>query len=125
MRRTRIINNLKKFAKRNREGCSIALEKMAIDTLRLAKIRAPQKKSFLQGSGTYERKGDLSFIVKFGQSGPSKAYARFQEYGGDGKRVVRNYSKPGSGKRYLGGAGDEVPKNALHYIKSQTAKIRV
>ena len=44
MRRTRIINNLKKFAKRNREGCSIALEKMAIDTLRLAKIRAPQKK---------------------------------------------------------------------------------
>lgn len=121
----RIVNKLKKFADKDNEAGNVALERIAVDILVLSKGYVPQKKSFLLTSGRYRKIGDLNFRVEYGQEGPSKAYARYQEYGGDGRRTVRNYSKPGTGKRYLGRAGDEISKKALDYIISEKRKIKL
>lgn len=123
--RTKIVNKLKKFADKDRQAGNVALERIAVDILVLSKGYVPQKGSFLQTSGRYREIAELNFRVEYGQEGPSKAYARYQEYGGDGKRTVRNYSKPGTGKRYLGRAGDEIANKALEYIISEKRKIRV
>lgn len=123
--RTKIVNKLKKFADKDRQAGNVALERMAVDILILSKGYAPQKKSYLLTFGIYRKVAELNFRVEYGQKGPSKKYARYQEYGGDGKRTVRNYSKPGTGKRYLGRAGDEVANKALEYIISEKRKIRL
>lgn len=47
------------------------------------------------------------------QFGAGLAYGRYQEFGGDGKRVVRNYTTPGTGAHYLKGAGDSVAKEGI------------
>lgn len=124
--RAKVINNLKKFSKQDQEASDRAFERMAVDILRLSKIRVPHGKTgFLESSGRYRRVGILKYVVEYGQEGASKAYARFQEYGGDGNRVVRNYTKPGSGKAFLRGSAEQVVKNALNYITSEKKGIRI
>ena len=124
--RVKIINNLKKFVKKDREAGDRAFERMAVDILRLSKIRVPHGDTgILESSGRYRRIDTLKYVVEYGQEGPAKAYARFQEYGGDGNRIVRQYTKAGSGKAYLGGSADQIVNNALSYIISEKEKIRI
>lgn len=124
--KAKIVDNLKKFTKKDREAGDRALERMAVDILRLSKIRVPHGDTgMLESSGRYRKTGVLSYVIEYGQEGASKAYARFQEYGGDGKRVVRNYTKQGSGKEYLGGSAEQIVRNALDYIISEKKGIRL
>jgi len=124
--RIKIINNLKKFVKKDREAGDRAFERMAVDILRLSKIKVPHGDTgILESSGRYRKLAVLKYVVEYGQEGPAKAYARFQEYGGDGNRVVRNYTKAGSGKAYLRGSADTVMNNALNYITSEKKGIKV
>lgn len=124
--RVKIINNLKKFVKKDREAGDRAFERMAVDILRLSKIKVPHGDTgILESSGRYRKIDVLKYVVEYGQEGPAKAYARFQEYGGDGNRVVRNYTKAGSGKAYLRGSADTVMNNALNYITSEKKGIKV
>ncbi len=124
--RAKIINNLKKFTKKDAEASDVAFERMAVDILRLSKIKVPHGKTgFLESSGRYRRTGMSKYVVEYGQEGPAKAYARFQEFGGDGNRVVRNYSKAGSGKAYLRESADQIINNALNYIISEKDKIKI
>jgi hypothetical protein len=50
--------------------------------------------------------------------GKGLAYARYQEFGGDGRRVVRNYTTPGTHAHYLKQSGDAVSKRGIkEFIK--------
>jgi hypothetical protein len=124
--RVKIINNLKKFVKKDREAGDRAFERMAVDILRLSKIRVPHGDTgILESSGRYRRIDTLKYVVEYGQEGPAKAYARFQEFGGDGKRVVRNYTKSGSGKGFLRESADTIVNNAMNYITSEKKGLKV
>ncbi len=124
--RVKIINNLRKFVKKDREAGDIAFERMAVDILRLSKVRVPHGDTgILESSGRYRKIGIMKYVVEYGQEGAAKAYARFQEYGGDGKRVVRNYTKSGSGKAFLRGSADDIVRNALNYITSEKKGLKV
>lgn len=126
VKRATIINNLKKFTKKDAEASDVAFERMAVDILRLSKIKVPHGDTgFLESSGRYRRIGMSKYVIEYGQEGPSKAYARFQEFGGDDKRVVRNYTKSGSGKAYLRESADQIINNALSYITSEKDKIKL
>jgi len=124
--RVKIINNLKKFVKKDREAGEVAFERMAVDILRLSKIKVPHGDTgILESSGRYRKTGVLKYVVEYGQEGPAKAYARFQEYGGDGKRIVRNYTKSGSGKGFLRESADTIVNNAMNYITSEKKGLKV
>jgi len=45
-------------------------------------------------------------------------YAAFQEAGGDGKRVVRKYTTPGTGKGFVSRSSKEVNRRIPGIIKS-------
>lgn len=125
--RARIVNNLKKFANKSIEGANNALERMCVDIVTLTKGYAPNDgKGFLEASVRYRKEKNLDFRVEAGQEGPSKAYTRYQEFGGDGKKkVVKNYTKAGSGKGFVRRAGSEVTAKGLDYLISEQKKIQL
>lgn len=93
-----------------------ALKAMADATLQRAQMLAPM--SDIEGhAGTLRASGlvttsDNGFTstVRFGNG---IAYARYQEFGGDGKRVVKNYTTAGTQAHYLKEAGDSVAKEGM------------
>ncbi|OQA03766.1 MAG: Minor capsid protein [Planctomycetes bacterium ADurb.Bin401] len=88
---------------------------MANDIQNLAKIKAPHLQGHLQSSIIAMRKpGKKAWMVE-----ANMEYAKFQEFGGDKKRTVKNYTTPGTGKLYLTNSGKQVAKNALLYIKKE------
>jgi hypothetical protein len=115
-----VIDKLKDFVRENSDAMDRALNAMAIDIERLSKAQVPFKKGQLKASGTHIRMGMLSYKVIY-----NKIYARFQEFGGDGKRVVKHYSYPGKKAHYLRDPGNEVAKRAVDYFKREVNTIRV
>ena len=93
-----------------------ALKAMADTTLQRAQMLAPM--SDIEGhAGTLRatglvavEDGGYTVAVRFGNGIP---YARYQEFGGDGKRVVRNYTTPGTQAHYLRDAGNSVAKEGI------------
>lgn len=93
-----------------------ALKAMADATLQRAQVLAPM--SDIEGhAGTLRATGLVSVsddgykaAVRFGNG---IAYARYQEFGGDGKRVVRNYTTEGTQAHYLRDAGESVAKEGI------------
>lgn len=80
-----------------------ALREGARDVLIKSKSRAPFQKGGLRSETEVKSITPLLWRVSYW-----KEYARYQEFGGDGKRTVRNYSTSGTGKGYLKKSGDEV-----------------
>lgn len=116
----KIVNKINEFAKQNASAMDVALNRMAVDIERLSKMQVPFKKGQLKSSGRHQRIGLLKYKVEY-----DKEYARYQEFGGDGKRVVKRYSYPGKNKFYLRDSGRIVAGKALSYIKSETVGIKV
>lgn len=81
-----------------------ALKAMADATLQRATMLAPMSDieghaGTLRTSSAVEVENNGNTVkVSFGNGIP---YARYQEFGGDGKRVVRNYTTPGTQAHYL------------------------
>ena len=96
-----------------------ALREGAVDTLIRAKERAPFDKGGLRSDTELSKPGILKWRVSFW-----KEYARFQEFGGDSKRRVRNYSTSGTGKRYLKTSGDEQTKKIQLTFKKHGMRAR-
>jgi hypothetical protein len=116
----RIVNNLVKFAKSAIEAQDRALNKMAIDIERLSKEQVPHDKGQLKASGYHKKTGILEYRV-----GYNKEYARFQEFGGDGKRIVRRYSKPGKKKFYLRDPSKIITERGAEYFINESRRIRI
>lgn len=89
-----------------------ALNSMAEAILARARVTVPHKDGNLSDSGRVEGKG-LEREVIFGSG--TVPYASYQERGcrADGTHPVRNYTTPGTGKRYLQNAFDSVIKEGL------------
>ena len=116
----RVVNKINDFVVKNAIAADRALGHMAIDIERLAKLKAPFKTGALRSSGRGTKIGFLKHQVQF-----NIEYAAFQEYGGDGKRRVKHYSKPGTGAHYLGNAAKEVTSKAVNYFKREASTIKV
>lgn len=116
-----IVDNLKKFVQENSVAMDRALNRMAIDIERLSKEKVPLLQGLLRASGYHVRRGVMLYTVGF-----NKVYAAYQEWGGDGKgKVVRNYSKAGTGKFYLRDSARKIVEGLMRYLKSETDKIKV
>lgn len=116
----KIIDKIQDFVKENGTAIDRALNRMAVDIERLSKTRVPVRKGFLKASGRHERMGFMNYRTIF-----NKEYAAYQEFGGDGRRVIKNYTTPGTGKFYLKSSGDEIKKNALNYIIQEGKRVKV
>lgn len=124
MRKT-IVDNLKEYVLKSEDLADKALATMALDIERLSKAQVPvgpmksQNKNSkgsgqLKSSGRTERIGPLKYRVQY-----NKEYALFQHEGGDAKRKVRNYTKPGSKKHFLIDPAKSIVANAIRYFKNQ------
>lgn len=116
----RVVDNLPRFTKNLIPVIDDALREAGRDTLILAKKRAPFEKGGLRSNADLKQVSQLNWRVSFWQE-----YARFQEFGGDAKRKVRNYSTPGTGKRYLKSSGDEQAKKFTMTLKKHLPRVRV
>ena len=117
---TRVINKLPQFGNKAQDVLNDALKEAAKDTLVAAKTRAPFDKGGLRSDTEIKQVKKLLWRVSFW-----KEYARFQEFGGDNKRTVRNYSSAGTGKKYLERSGDEQVDKMVNKFKKHSIRVRV
>ena len=95
-----------------------AVKELAKDIFSVAKSNAPYQKGRLRNeSKPIDKKGEAHYWVQF-----RAIYARYQEFGGDGRRVVRKYTTPGTGKGYLQNAGNRQTSRALSVIKKHLTR---
>ena len=115
-----IVNDrLPQFKKNAVVMLDLALRDGSRDILIKAKNRAPYLHGHLRGNSENKQVGMLHHRVSFWEE-----YARYQEFGGDGKRRVRNYSTGGTGKRFLKSSGDEIAKRINYTFKKYGSKAR-
>lgn len=98
-----VVDRMPQFKRSAYNVLNDALIEGAKEVLFNAKTKAPYKKGGLRGNSDVHQEKKLLQRISFWIE-----YARYQEFGGDGKKIVRNYSTPGTGKGYLGSSGDEV-----------------
>lgn len=96
-----------------------AVREGAKDVLLKAKTRAPLLKGSLRADTQVKRQSSIVYRISF-----NTEYARYQEFGGDGRRTVRNYTTSGTGKHYLRNSGDEVANQLDGLFKKHGARAR-
>lgn len=106
----RIDDRLPMFSNKAKNYLNDALKEGAKDILVKSTAKAPYKDGGLRGNKDAMQTGRMQWTVTYWNE-----YARYQEFGGDGRRVVRNYTTAGTGKGYLKKSGDEVA-NAMSLI---------
>lgn len=97
-----------------------AFKEAARDVLINAKTKAPFDKGGLRSDVEVKKVLPLHYRISFW-----KEYARFQEFGGDSKRKVKNYKTSGTGKGFLKTAGDEQAKKLDMTIRKHAQRARV
>ena len=130
-----VISHLPEFQRNTVRKIDKIMEGLAREIEREAKFKVPKSvgKMGAEKLGTKNTKGavhgalqrsimvkqvaNMRYQVTAGEF-PSLPYARFQEFGGDSNRRVRNYSTPGTGKGYLGDTGNRVMTKALSRFKA-------
>jgi len=95
-----------------------AIGEAAKDTLIDARNSAPFKGGELRRSSDTQQRKLLSHRVSFWIE-----YARFQEFGGDSRRRVRNYTTSGTGKHYLKRAGDKQVQKLKMTLKKHSSRM--
>ena len=122
----KVVDKSGKFIIASEQALDKAFAMMSMDIESLAKVNVPVKNSHLQQSIGHLKLGRLHYITfAGGNANNTKAYARFQEFGGDGKRVVKHYSTPGTGKKFMTNAGKTVTKKIITYVKQRTNLIKI
>lgn len=134
----KIIDNSKKFMELSEDATDRALNNMAIDIERLSKAQVPVgptkamlKKAgkstkrytapgSLKSSGYHRKIGKMKYVVAY-----NKEYALYQHEGGDGKRVVKNYTRAGKKKHFLIDPAQLIASKAFTYLKREIDKIRL
>jgi hypothetical protein len=119
MSNVRIVDKMPQFKISARNVLDDALKEGARDILIKAKNKAPYDKGGLRGNTEISTPKLLSKRISFGIE-----YARFQEFGGDDKRTVKNYTTAGTGKHYLKNAGDEVARTLGTIFKKHGMRAR-
>lgn len=140
MSKIRIVDHWDKFAAGNELAMDRALNRMAIDIERQAKMTVPVKKGQLKSSGHHQRMGRLSYVVYF-----NKEYAAHVEFGVSAHQIAPKnkgflafqiggkwvYTKkavmhPGfKGRFYLTDAIKAVVSKDIDYIRQEVQNISV
>lgn len=115
-----VVNKLPKFQKSVHSVLNDALGEGARDGHIKAKTTAPFDKGPLRADSDHRMIIPLLWRISFW-----KEYARFQEFGGDSKRRVRNYSTSGTGKGFLKSAGDEQADKIVMKFKKHSVRVKV
>lgn len=115
----RIRDRLPQFKRSLYSVMDDAIKEAARDTLINAKSRAPFEKGSLRAQSDFKAVKFLLQRVSF-----SVEYARFQEFGGDSRRRVRNYTTVGTGKAYLKTAGDAQAKKLSYTFRKHARRAR-
>lgn len=126
-----LIDNMPKFVSGSLVAMDRAFNRMAIDIERLSKQQVPvgptkKQNKNSKGSGQLRSSGHhlkvhfMRYIIYYNME-----YARFQEFGGDKKRKVRRYTKPGSKKFYLKDPGDLISSRAVQYLLTEIGKVKI
>ena len=109
----KVIDKLPQYTQRLHQVLDDAIAETALDILTKSRDTAPYRKGGLRSDSVSQQQAQMFWRVSYW-----KEYARFQEFGGDGKRQVQQYTTPGTGKAYLKTAGD----NAVDNLKRNVAK---
>lgn len=115
----RVNDRLPIFAQRARDVLDDAVRELAVDAYREALDTTPLDKGTLRSESEVKKVAQRHWRVSFWS-----LYARFQEFGGDGKRRVRNYTTAGTGKHYLKNGGDKQMKRAHRVFKKHARRVR-
>ena len=115
----RVTNKLPSFGRSAARVLDDAIKEGATDTLVGAKLRAPFQHGALRSASTVKRVKPLVWRVLFWME-----YARFQEFGGDGRRRVRRYSTAGTGKGFLKQSGDVQAKRLNQTLSKHGRRAR-
>lgn len=115
----RVDNRINQFAASAKYEIDNAIRESAVNVLIASKQRAPFDKGGLRGDTETKRIIPMHWRVSYW-----KEYARFQEFGGDGRRVVRRYKTSGTGKRYLTTAGNNETSNLIARLKVYAKRAR-
>jgi hypothetical protein len=89
-------------------GMDTALSAGATDVLVKSTELAPFENGGLRADKDAKRTGKLEWTIYY-----YKEYARYQEFGGDKKRTITNYTTSGTGAHYLKKGGDSVAKSIV------------
>jgi hypothetical protein len=116
----KVVDKLPQFTKQLHELLDDALRETSLDILIKSRDTAPFRKGGLRSDSYNDQVAQLHWRVSY-----NKEYARFQEFGGDGNRVVRNYTTPGTGAAYLKTAGNNGVDNLKRNIKKHGLRARV
>jgi len=116
----KVTNNIKRFVAQNASAMDRSLNKMAVDIERLSKEQVPFRNGQLKASGKHLKRGFLKWQVEY-----DTVYARYQEFGGDARRVIRNYTLPGKKSFYLRDPGDLISRRAVQYFLQEAKTISI
>lgn len=101
------------IAKFNNQA-DLAVELAGRDLARKGSLKAPKDKGFLAQRVRQRKTAQGEYTVQW-----QMPYAAYQERGSrrDGTRVVRRYTKPGTGSRFARTAAEEVNGDFTGYLR--------
>lgn len=114
------VDKLPQFSVVAKATLADGLREAARDTLIKARRTAPFKHGGLRSNSDHHAITPLYQRVSFWIE-----YARFQEFGGDSNRRVRNYTTSGTGAHYLKDAGDAQVKRLPLILAKHGRRARV
>jgi len=115
-----IKNDLPKFTRSAVNVLGDAMKEAARDVVIDSRNKAPFKKGALRNEQDPIRQvSPVHYQINY-----TEEYSAFQEFGGDGKRVVRKYTTPGTGKHFLKNAGDKQVQLLKMKFKKHATRAR-
>lgn len=115
----RVVDRMPQFKRNAKSVMNDALREASRDILVLSRNKAPYQKGGLRTDADAKMVKQLHWKVSY-----YKEYARFQEFGGDSKRRVRNYTTPGTGKKYLSNSGKRVGEKITTLFKKHGGRAK-
>lgn len=115
----KVVDKLPQFTVRMHNTMNDAIREATRDILITSRNRAPFQKGQLRANSEATQIGFLKHRVSYW-----KEYARYQEFGGDGKRIIRNYTTSGTGRGFLKTSGDQVASKLVYTLKKHAGRIR-
>lgn len=120
VKHVKVVDKLPSFARQLRNAYDDALSEVAKDILIASRNVAPFQKGALRRESDTSQVRLLLWRVSYWIE-----YARYQEFGGDEKRTVRNYSTAGTGKHFLQKTGDDRKSRMVITLKKHGSRARV
>ncbi len=111
----KITNRFPSWSTQTKARLEIGMSEAVRDIIIQAKRKSPFEKGQLRANTDIMQLRPLHRRVGFHME-----YARFQEFGGDLRRRVRNYTTAGTGPHYLRDSGNEIAAKFIMLLRKYT-----